>query len=80
MIITQYDRPALFGGKDHVVQYTIPAGTTLYRLVGITPADQIDKSKEVFAHVAASFRPMYDRDPRSSVHPVVASAFRRNDS
>jgi hypothetical protein len=58
VIITQYDRPGLFGGTDHVVQYTMPAGSTLYRLVGITPSDKMDKSKELFAHVAASFRPL----------------------
>lgn len=55
VIIIQYDRPSLSGGKDHIVQYSIPAGTTMYHLVCIAPGSEVTKWRPVFAHVAASF-------------------------
>jgi hypothetical protein len=55
VIIIQYDRPSLSGGKDHIVQYSIPAGTTMYHLVCIARGDEVTKWRPVFAHVAASF-------------------------
>lgn len=55
IILIQYDRPGLSGGKDHVVQYWIPAGMTMYVLVCISPTGEIDKWRPIFAHTAASF-------------------------
>ncbi|HEY2433427.1 MAG TPA: hypothetical protein VGI12_12200 [Vicinamibacterales bacterium] len=57
IIIIQYDRPSLSGAKDHVVQYSIPAGTTMYHLICIAPGDELPKWRPVFAHVAATFTP-----------------------
>jgi hypothetical protein len=57
-ILLRYSRPGLYGGDDHVVQYSLPVGTTLYRLVCIAPATTIEKYRTVFAHVAASFSPV----------------------
>ena len=57
-IVIQYNRPGLSGGEDHVVQYSMPVGTTLYRLVCVAPAAALDKYRPVFAHVAASFTPV----------------------
>lgn len=54
-IFIQYDRPGLSGGDDHVAQYEMPVGTTLYRLVCIAPKAQIETYRPMFAHVAASF-------------------------
>ena len=65
-IVIHYDRPGLSGKDDHVVQYSVPSGTTLYRLICIAPAvaptspehaRHADKYRPVFAHVAASFAP-----------------------
>ena len=56
--VIQYDRPGLSGGTDHVVQYSFPVGTTMYYLICISPADQIEKYRPIFAHVAASFTPL----------------------
>ena len=58
LIVIQYNRPGLSGGEDHVVQYSMPVGTTLYRLVCVAPAAALDKYRPVFAHVAASFTPV----------------------
>jgi hypothetical protein len=66
-VVIHYDRPGLSGQDDHVVQYSIPAGTTLYRLICIAPATapsspehegHAGKYRPVFAHVAASFAPV----------------------
>jgi hypothetical protein len=57
LILIHYDRPGLSGETDHVVQYSIPAGTTLYRLICIVPSARLDRYRPVFAHVAASFVP-----------------------
>ena len=57
-IVIQYNRPGLSGGDDHVVQYSMPAGTTMYRLICVAPAASLDKYRPVFAHVAASFTPV----------------------
>ena len=56
-IVIQYNRPGLSGGEDHVVQYSMPVGTTIYRLICVAPAAALDKYRPVFAHVAASFAP-----------------------
>jgi hypothetical protein len=55
VIMIQYVRPSVSGGKDHVVQYSIPTGTTMYHLICIAPAAEIQKYRPVFAHTAASF-------------------------
>jgi hypothetical protein len=57
-VVIQYNRPGLSGGNDHVVQYSIPVGTTMYRLICVAPAAALDKYRPVFAHVAASFTPV----------------------
>jgi hypothetical protein len=57
VIFIQYLRPALSGGDDHVVQYSMPIGTTLYRLICVAPATTMEKFRPTFAHVAASFTP-----------------------
>ena len=58
LIMIHYDRPGLDGGKDHVVQYSIPIGTTMYHLICIAPASEIQKDRPIFAHTAASFAPL----------------------
>ena len=55
LIMIQYDRPGLAGTKDHVVQYSIPTGTTMYHLICIAPTDEIQKYRPIFAYTAASF-------------------------
>jgi hypothetical protein len=55
VIMIHYDRPGLAGGQDHVVQYSIPTGTTMYHLICIAPAGETDRLQPVFAHTAASF-------------------------
>ena len=54
-IFIQYTRPGLLG-PDRVVQYSILAGSVLYRLICIVPAGQVAKYQSTFAHVAASFK------------------------
>src|SRR4029077_17815309 len=54
-IFIQYDRPGVSGGDDHVAQYEMPVGTTMYRLICIAPKAQIESYRPMFAHVAASF-------------------------
>jgi hypothetical protein len=58
LIIIHYDRPGLSGGKDHVVQYEFPVGTTLYKLVCIAAKADLEKYRPIFAHAAASFTPL----------------------
>jgi hypothetical protein len=58
VIFIHYDRPGVSGTDDHVVQYEIPVGLTLYKLICIAPAGGIEKYRPVFAHVAASFTPL----------------------
>ena len=55
LIMIHYDRPSLNGAKDHVVQYSMPIGTTMYHLVCIAPVSEIMKYRPIFAHTAASF-------------------------
>jgi hypothetical protein len=55
VILVQYDRTGMTGVTDHVAQYSMPVGTTMYRLICIAPAAQIEKYRPIFAHVAASF-------------------------
>jgi hypothetical protein len=57
IILVQYERPGISGSDDHVAQYSIPIGTTMYRLICIAPTGLIDKYRPIFAHVAASFAP-----------------------
>jgi hypothetical protein len=57
-IVTRYTRPGLSGTDDHVVQYSFPIATTMYRLICIAPAAEVEKYKPLFAHVAASFTPL----------------------
>jgi hypothetical protein len=58
IILVQYDRPGNAGSDDHVVQYSMPYGTTMYRLICIAPAANVEKYRPIFAHVAASFTPL----------------------
>jgi hypothetical protein len=58
LILIQYDRPGLSSGQDHVVQYSIPQGTTMYHLFCIAPRDEIEKYRGIFAYTAASFAPV----------------------
>jgi hypothetical protein len=55
LILIQYDRPSLSGSMDHVVQYWIPTGMTMYVLVCIAPSGDTQKWQPIFAHTAASF-------------------------
>jgi hypothetical protein len=61
IIVIHYTRPGVSGGDVHVVQYSIPVGTTMYRLICIAPATEIEKYRPLFAHVAASFTPINAR-------------------
>ena len=56
--LIQYTRPGLSGGTDHVVQYSMPVDTMMYRLVCVAPAAVLDNYRPIFAHVAASFKPV----------------------
>jgi hypothetical protein len=55
LIMIQYDRPGLTGGRDHVVQYSIPVGLTMYHLICIAPKEDTEKYRSTFAYTAASF-------------------------
>lgn len=55
LVLIQYDRPNLSGKKDHVAQYSIPMGRTMYHLICIAPSDELDKYRPMFAYAAASF-------------------------
>ena len=57
-ITIRYSRPGLSGTDDHVVQYSFPIGTTMYRLICIAPTAAVEKYRPLFAHVAASFTPL----------------------
>src|SRR5215203_7267272 len=63
-ILIRYTRPGLSGADDHVVQYSFPIGTTMYRLICIAPAAEVEKYRPLFAHVAASFTPVRPGDTR----------------
>lgn len=55
-VFVTYSRRGL-NGMDSVVQYTIPTGKVMYRLVCIAPAAQLaQRYQAIFAHVAASFK------------------------
>jgi hypothetical protein len=62
-IFIQYDRPGVSAGDDHVAQYEMPVGTTMYRLICIAPKAQIESYRPMFAHVAASFTLMKPGGP-----------------
>jgi hypothetical protein len=53
-VFVTYTRPGL-SGPDAVVQYTIPNGDTMFRLICIAPASALPRYQAAFAHVAASF-------------------------
>jgi hypothetical protein len=44
-------------GRDRVVQYSIPAGAVMFRLICIAPEAQMSAYQAAFAHVAFSFKP-----------------------
>ena len=54
-IFIQYTRPGLYG-PDRVTQYSVPAGLTLFRVIGIAPEAQVAKYQSTCAHVADSFK------------------------
>ncbi len=57
IVFVSYTRPGL-NGTDSVVQYAIPSGNVMYRLVCIAPvALMTQRYQATFAHVAASFKP-----------------------
>ena len=58
IIFVQYSRVGVSGTDDRVTQYSIPVGTTMYRLICIAPAASVEKYRPLFAHVAASFTPI----------------------
>lgn len=58
LILIQYDRRGLSSGLDHIVQYSVPHGTTMYDLICIAPGDAIEKYRPIFAYTAASFTPV----------------------
>ena len=55
-VFIQYTRPGLVT-TDSVVQYSIPVGAVMYRLICIAPQNELAIFQQIFAHVAASFRP-----------------------
>ena len=57
-VMIHYDRPGFYGRSDRVILYGFPVGTTMYRLICIASAADIEKYRPIFAHVAASFRPL----------------------
>ena len=57
-IVIQYNRPRSSAGEDRVIQYSMPVGTMMYRLICVAPAAALEKYRPVFAHVAASFAPV----------------------
>jgi hypothetical protein len=54
-IFIQYTRRG-HAGPDRVVQYSILAGSVMYRLICVVSAAQFAKYQSIFAHVAASFK------------------------
>jgi hypothetical protein len=56
LVVVEYDRPGV-RGPDHVRQYSIPSGDTLYRLSCSAAQKDFGRFDAVFAHVAASFEP-----------------------
>jgi hypothetical protein len=55
-IFIQYSKPG-WKGADRIVQYSIPVGAVMYRLICVAPAAQLDRYQPIFAHAAASFNP-----------------------
>lgn len=55
-IFIHYTRPGLTAG-DSIVQYSVPVGAVMYRLICVAPTAQLSKYQPIFAHVAASFQP-----------------------
>jgi hypothetical protein len=53
-IFIQYFRPGHIG-PDRVIQYSMLAGSVMYRLICIVSAPQLAKYQQICAHVAASF-------------------------
>lgn len=54
-VFIQYTRPGLLT-TDVVVQYSIPVGAVMYRLICIAPQVDLEEYQPVFAHVASSFK------------------------
>jgi hypothetical protein len=54
-IFIQYSKPG-WSGPESVVQYSIPAGAVIYRIICIAPTAQLPTYQPRFAHVAASFK------------------------
>ena len=55
-VFIRYFRPGL-AGTDAVVQYAIPNGNVMYRLICIAPSAQLTtKYQATFAHVAQSLK------------------------
>jgi hypothetical protein len=57
-VFLTYSRRGL-SGMDTVIQYSVPSGSVMYRLVCIAPTAQLaQRYQAIFAHVAASFKPV----------------------
>lgn len=54
-VLTRYARDGI-SGTDGVIDYSIPMGNVLYRVMGIAPAGEISKYQPTFAHVASSLK------------------------
>ena len=53
VIVVQYRRPGI-AGREQVVQYVFPIGTTMFRLICSTGETQFAKYANIFGHIAAS--------------------------
>jgi hypothetical protein len=53
-IVIQFSRPGLHG-VEQVLQYSIPVGDNLYRLVCTVRADKAEKNKAILSHMVESF-------------------------
>jgi hypothetical protein len=54
VVVVTYARTGV-SGRERVRQYSIPAGSGLFRLTCSAPAAAFARFDEVFAHVAATF-------------------------
>lgn len=53
IIVVQYRRPGI-AGREQVIQYVFPIGTTMFRLICSTGDAQFAKYANIFGHIAAS--------------------------
>jgi hypothetical protein len=53
-VVLKFSRTGVHGVEE-VLQYSIPRGSDLYRVVGTTRADRAEKNREILFYVANSF-------------------------